>query len=200
MNFLAHEFLSFNNKELRVGNFLADFIRGNNLDKYPEGIKTGILLHRSIDVFTDQHPVVSRSKKRIYPFQRKYTAVVMDIYYDYFLAKNWSEFSNEKLEVFASSVYDDFWELRDYFPEKVVAFLPNMRENDWFTNYSSYWGINKALMSIARRAKHSNTIENSLADLKDLETELEKNFLLFFPQLVQLSDDFFEEKGLNKTM
>ena len=69
MNFLAHEFLSFNNKELRVGNFLADFIRGNNLDKYPEGIKTGILLHRSIDVFTGFH--YNKESLRV-TFERKH--------------------------------------------------------------------------------------------------------------------------------
>jgi acyl carrier protein phosphodiesterase len=76
MNFLAHEFLSQGNKGIRVGNFLADFIRGNDLEKYPKDVKTGILLHRSIDEFTDHHPVVSRSKKRLYALQGKYTAVV----------------------------------------------------------------------------------------------------------------------------
>jgi len=198
MNFLAHEFLSQKNKELRVGNFLADFIRGNDLEKYPKGIKKGVLLHRKIDSYTDSPPVVNQSKKRIYPFQRKYTAVVMDIYYDYLLAKNWGKFSNENLKDFASSVYDDFDELQVHFPEKVVAILPNMRKNDWFYNYQFYWGIEKALLSIEKRAHYSNNIGKALLHLQENEKELEQDFLAFFPDLIQCCEDFILNYDVNE--
>jgi len=199
MNFLAHQYLSRDHKEIRVGNFIADFIRGNQLESYSKGVRLGIALHRKIDEFTDSHELVHESKRLLHPRQGKYSSVLLDIYYDYFLAKNWDKYSDEPLKEFAAGVYQDFNDNQEVFPPKVQPILPSMRENDWFYNYGSYWGINKALMSIARRARHNNTIENSLQDLKDLETELEKNFLLFFPKLIQLSNDFFEEKGLNRT-
>lgn len=196
MNYLAHQFLSGKNKEIRVGNFLGDFMKGKELEEFPQTIQAGIELHRLIDAFTDTHEVVHRSKKLLHPKQGKYSSVLLDVYYDYFLAKNWENFSEQPLEEFATSVYDDFWELREFFPEKVVSFLPNMRENDWFSNYRSYWGINKALQSIARRTKYSNTIKDSLLHLQELEKELEADFLIFMPELKQKCDDFLKEKGL----
>jgi acyl carrier protein phosphodiesterase len=196
MNFLAHEYLSKHHKGIRVGNFLADFIRGNNLEEYSEEVQFGIELHRKIDEFTDSHELVHESKRMLHSRQGKYSSVLLDIYYDYFLAKNWSKFSDQPLMEFATSVYDDFWEMREVFPEKVVNFLPAMREQNWFYNYQFYWGIDKALQSIARRAKYSNTIKNSLKDLQELETVLEEKFLLFFPELKKMANDFLEEHNL----
>lgn len=196
MNFLAHEYLSKHHREIRVGNFLADFIRGNNLEKYSKEVQLGVELHRKIDEFTDSHELVHESKRMLHPRQGKYSSVLLDIYYDYFLAKNWNKFSEEPLQEFATSVYDDFWEMRKVFPEKVVKFLPNIRKQNWFYNYQFYWGIDKALHSIARRAKYSNTIKNSLQDLQELETELEANFLIFFPELEKMAFDFLAEHNL----
>jgi acyl carrier protein phosphodiesterase len=196
MNFLAHEYLSKHHREIRVGNFLADFIRGNNLEKYSKEVQLGLELHRKIDEFTDSHELVHESKRMLHPRQGKYSSVLLDIYYDYFLAKNWNKFSEEPLQEFATSVYDDFWEMRKVFPEKVVKFLPNMRKQNWFYNYQFYWVIDKALHSIARRAKYSNTIKNSLQDLQELEIELEANFLIFFPELEKMAFDFLAEHNL----
>ena len=109
MNFLAHEYLSKQHKGIRVGNFLADFIRGNDLENYSEEVKLGIELHRKIDEFTDSHELVDASKKLLHPRQGKYSSVLLDIYYDYFLAKNWSKFTDQPLKEFATIVYDDFW-------------------------------------------------------------------------------------------
>lgn len=196
MNYLAHQYLSGCNKEIRIGNFLGDFMKGKELTDFPRTIQIGITLHRIIDEFTDTHPLVARSKKLLHPRQGKYSSVLLDVYYDYFLAKNWTLYSHIPLEEFAKSVYDDFWELKTYFPKKVVEFLPHMRENDWFSNYKTYWGINKALQSIGRRANYSNTIQNALTDLQELEEELEKDFLIFFPELVARCEEYFKEQKL----
>lgn len=196
MNYLAHQYLSGCNKEIRIGNFLGDFMKGKELTDFPRTIQVGITLHRIIDEFTDTHPLVARSKKLLHPRQGKYSSVLLDVYYDYFLAKNWTLYSHIPLEEFAKSVYDDFWELKTYFPKKVVEFLPHMRENDWFSNYKTYWGINKALQSIGRRANYSNTIQNALTDLQELEEELEKDFLIFFPELVARCEEYFKEQKL----
>ncbi len=196
MNYLAHQFLSGSNKTIRIGNFLGDFMKGKELDDFPATIQQGISLHRIIDEYTDTHPIVERSKKLLHPRQGKYASVLLDVYYDYFLAKNWNLYSSITLEQFAASVYDDFWELKQYFPQNVIDFLPAMREQDWLTNYRSYWGINKALENIRRRAKFSNTIQYALQDLQELESELEKDFLLFFPELQERCDDYLRQNGL----
>ena len=190
MNFLAHQHLSQQYKGIRAGNFLADFIRGNDLEKYPEEVQLGIKLHRKIDEYTDTHPIVSRSKHRLYKYQGKYTSVIMDIYYDYFLAKKWVNYSDEKLNEFSQTVYADFEEMKLVFTEKIISILPAMKKNDWFYNYQFYWGIEKSLLSIARRAHFSNKIVDSLKHLKILEQELEKDFEEFYPQLMAMTIDF----------
>ena len=107
MNYLAHQFLSGTNKEIRVGNFLGDFMKGKDLEDFSGNILLGIELHRIIDEFTDTHEAVHRSKKILHSKQGKYASVLLDIYYDYFLAKNWSKYSEQPLKEFATSVYDD---------------------------------------------------------------------------------------------
>ncbi|MDD3273470.1 MAG: DUF479 domain-containing protein, partial [Bacteroidales bacterium] len=57
MNYLAHIYLSGSNRQLQVGNFIGDFVKGRKHENYPKGIQKGILLHREIDRFTDCHPL-----------------------------------------------------------------------------------------------------------------------------------------------
>ena len=94
MNFLAHVHLSENAlEEIQIGNFIADFIKNNSLEKYPTLVQKGIKLYRSIDYFTDQHLVVQESKSKLYEKYHKYAAVIIDVFYDHFLAKNWHLYS-----------------------------------------------------------------------------------------------------------
>ena len=95
MNHLAHFFLSGNDEDLAIGNFVADFITNRELPNYTEGVKRGIFLHRAIDAFTDSHLVVKQSTKRLHPFHHKYSPVIVDVYYDFLLAKNWDKFDNK---------------------------------------------------------------------------------------------------------
>jgi acyl carrier protein phosphodiesterase len=95
MNFLAHIYLSGDNDLLKIGNFMADSIRGHHYEDYPTEIRKGILLHRAIDSFTDMHPIYRQSKHRLHEKYGHYSGVIMDIFYDHFLAKNWNKYSNE---------------------------------------------------------------------------------------------------------
>ena len=104
MNHLAHFVLSNNDDDLAIGNFVADFITNRQLPNFTEGVQRGIWLHRAIDAFTDSHPVVKQSTKRLHPFHHKYAPVIVDIYYDFLLAKNWDKFyqlkiKNEELKI-----------------------------------------------------------------------------------------------------
>ena len=100
MNFLAHIYLSGDNDLIKIGNFMADGIRGKQYENYPLEIQKGIILHRAIDTFTDAHPIFRQSTKRLHNNYHHYAGVIVDILYDHFLAKNWNKYSDEKLEDF----------------------------------------------------------------------------------------------------
>ncbi len=99
MNFLAHIYLSGNDTDLIIGNFIADGIKGKKYKKFSPGIQKGILLHREIDTFTDAHPIVRQSTKRLHKNYGHYSGIIVDILYDHFLAKNWSRYSDVPLEI-----------------------------------------------------------------------------------------------------
>src|SRR3954470_8758842 len=106
MNFLAHQYLSGNNTDLMVGNFIADFVKGRlALQGFDKEIIKGIELHRAIDEFTDTHSVVTQSKNRLRPKYRHYSGVIVDVFYDHFLAKYWSQYHHDPLEDFADHIY-----------------------------------------------------------------------------------------------
>ena len=105
MNYLAHFLLSKQNEALIIGNFIADDVKGKQYKKYPEAVQQGILMHREIDSFTDSHPIVTNSKNLIRKFQKKYTPVVVDVFYDYFLARNFSNYSTFELNEFSLKIY-----------------------------------------------------------------------------------------------
>ena len=105
MNYLAHFFLSNNDENLIIGNYIADDVKGKAYLKYSSEIQKGILLHRKIDDFTDNHNVVDNSKSLIRHHQNKFTPVVMDVFYDYFLANNWSTYSEKELLEFTNQIY-----------------------------------------------------------------------------------------------
>src|SRR5580704_12124651 len=105
MNFLAHIYLSGNNHELMIGNFIADFVKGNKKNDYPDGIRKGIELHRAIDDYTDHHEITGRSKDRLRMKYHKYSGVIVDIYYDHFLAANFAQYSPKTLQQYSEDTY-----------------------------------------------------------------------------------------------
>ena len=131
MNFLAHIYLSGDNDFIKIGNFMADSIKGDNYNNYPEYIRKGILLHRSIDSFTDLHPVFRKSKHRLHDRYGHYSGVIMDIFYDHFLAKNWQDYHATRLPVYV----EDFYLLLKYnfelLPKRVQNFYPYMVSDNW---------------------------------------------------------------------
>src|SRR5437868_3644589 len=105
MNHLAHLYLSIESEEWMVGGFIADEVKGKNYQTYQKGIADGILLHRFIDEFTDEHSIVRQSKSHLRPQFGLFSGLIVDMYYDHFLAKNWSVYSPEPLRVFTERCY-----------------------------------------------------------------------------------------------
>ena len=144
MNFLAHIYLSKNNEEIMVGNFIGDFVKGNQLDEYSPAIQQGIRLHREIDHYTDNHEVVLQSKKKLREKYRHYAPVIVDVYYDHFLAKNWHQFSKVPLKEYTNSFYDTMVKYYNRIPKEVIHMLSYMSKDDWLFNYQYIEGMNKA--------------------------------------------------------
>jgi len=110
MNFLAHLYLSCDNEDLMIGNFIADFIRNKEVKDYSPEIQKGIFLHRQIDTYTDLHPMVKKGTHRLQKYHRKYSPVIVDVFYDYLLANNWERYSGKAWMIFAK-VFIKFWKI-----------------------------------------------------------------------------------------
>lgn len=184
MNFLAHCYLSGASEDILIGNFIADSVKGKDFENYNPGIIEGIRLHRLIDEYTDTHEIVKESKRRLSPAYGKYGAVVMDIFYDHFLAVAWKDYSAVELKDFVQHVYRVVDKYRDILPERVLEYLPYMVSQNWLYNYSTLEGIAKTLKGMAHRAKFESHMESSIEDLKKDYELYKHDFGHYFPQLI----------------
>ena len=193
MNFLAHAYLSFNNDQLLTGNMIADAVKGKEAENFPEEITRGILLHRSIDAYTDQHELVKRTRKIFYPVIKHYALVISDVIYDHFLGVNWNRFSNESLLNFSIRSYADLDKNIQYIPEKFARIFPYMKEDNWFTMYATRNGIHGTIERLSWRSKAFVWSKETIDIFENNYKELEGHFLEFFPQLVANSKDFLKD-------
>jgi acyl carrier protein phosphodiesterase len=198
MNFLAHIYLSGTNPKTMVGNFIGDFVKGRNvLEQFEADIAKGIELHRSIDEFTDHHPVVQISKMRLRPKYRHYAAVIVDIFYDHLLSRFWSNYHTEPLENFSHDVYKILQQHQNVLPMPVKSLLPYMIRDNWLLNYGTFDGIEKALTGISRRARHDSRMDESIHDLREYYEAFKSEFELFFPDLKKHSEQFLSDNNAN---
>lgn len=183
MNFLAHLYLSENHQQIIIGNLIADHIEGNRFKHYPEGIQKGIRLHRKIDTFTDTHNTVKKSKRKLNRRYRHYKGVIIDIFYDYFLAKNWKQYSQIPLDIYSLGIYELLSNNIVILPEKTKQILPYMIKYDWLYNYQFLDGIKDVLTGMNRRTQNKSQMNLAIDDLKTLEVEFEQDFTSFFKEL-----------------
>jgi acyl carrier protein phosphodiesterase len=183
MNFLAHLYLSCGSEQIMVGNFLADFVKAKETESYQRDICLGILLHREIDSFTNKHRQFAKSKKRLWQRHRHYSSVIVDIFYDHFLAKNWQNYSTISLEEFAHQAYAAIQRFEMILPQKARRVLPHMIANNWLTNYRKLEGIDRAMQGMARRASFPSEMSSAIEDLQNDYEGFENDFREFFPDL-----------------
>ncbi len=193
MNYLAHLYLSDNDKNIQLGNFMADAVKGKMYKNYSKGIQTGIILHRNIDSFTDNDIIVKQSKRRLHSRYRHYKGVIIDIFYDHFLAKNWSNYSSILLYDFSHSFYKTLEANIEILPEKIQYITPFIIKNDWLTNYATIEGIEKVLIGMNRRTSEVSQMHLSINDLKENYNDFENDFKLFFEKLRIFSADKLKE-------
>ncbi len=187
MNFLAHIYLSFDDKEITIGNFIADSIRGNKFQHLPHRIQQGIFLHRFIDTYTDSHKIPKKSSKRLHKNYSHYSRVIVDIFYDHFLAKNWSEYSDVPLDIYANNFYDNLEDHYKFLPDGTKRMMPYMISDNWLLNYANMEGIAKVLNGMNRRTQNKSKMNFAIVDLEQHYDDFEKEFTQFFKELIIFS-------------
>ena len=198
MNFLAHIYLSGEDDFVKIGNFMADSIRGSQYLDYPNSLQKGILLHRHIDSFTDSHPIYRKSKHRLHEKYGHYSGVIMDIAYDHFLAKNWSKYSNEKLEDYAADFYKLMQDNYEILTERTKGMLPYMIGRNWLVSYATIAGLEMILFQMDYRTKHRAHMQEAIVEIQNFYTEFESEFFQFFEELVLSCQQ--KLKGLNEIL
>jgi acyl carrier protein phosphodiesterase len=183
MNFLAHIYLSGSREDLLIGNFMGDYVKGSDYRKYPKGIQEGILLHRKIDYYTDSHPVTRLSREHVSQHYHKYSGIVIDIFYDYFLASNWDQYSSIPLPDFVDSVFELLKKYHEILPQGIKNWFPNFIRNNWLIAYSTIEGIEMVLHRMSSRTSLPEKTESGIHILRSKHKELLDEFNLFFPDI-----------------
>lgn len=184
MNYLAHIYLSFGDEEITIGNFIADSIRGNKHKHLPEKIQNGILLHRAIDTYTDKHPTVRQSTKRLHQNYSHYSGVIVDIFYDHFLAKNWLNYSDIPLPIYTENFYSLLENNYALLPIGVKRMMPYMIADNWLLSYANMDGISQVLNGINRRTENKSKMNFAILDLEEHYSLFENEFADFFEDLI----------------
>lgn len=185
MNFLAHLFLSGNNRDIKIGNFITDHIKGKIPSHYNEDILKGIELHKKIDRYTDNHPIVKQSIKRLRPRYKHYSSVIIDLYYDHFLALKWNQYTNIPLDEFARDTYFMLNQHYDILPAKTQRILPYMIKQNWLSGYRDINVMNNVFFGMSQRTRFNSGMENATIELIQYHHEFEEEFTAFFPQIIQ---------------
>jgi len=185
MNHIAHCFLSFDDPEVLLGNFIGDFVKGRHWEGYPPGIQKGILLHRHIDSFTDGHSGTLAHARLLRPIVGRYASPILDILYDHLLYRNWAVYASKTFDAFAEKVFTDLEEHHAHMPEPLFDRWPRMLEGRFLYAYATPESLDRVLHGFILR-NHIPADSDALSAYfwSHLET-FDNGFNLFFPDLVQ---------------
>jgi acyl carrier protein phosphodiesterase len=175
-----------------IGNFIADAVKGKELENYDVEIIKGIHLHRAIDTYTDQHPLFKQSSDLIRQKQGKFSGVVMDIFFDHFLAKNWIKYHNEDLRNFTNDFHQTLEIRKKELPPKIKMMMPILISEDWLYQYQFIEGIQNVCEGMSRRTRFESNMANAHYDLIENYKSLESNFNNFFQDIML----FVKDKGV----
>lgn len=172
---------------------MADNIHGNKPEDFPPLIHKGIILHRAIDTYTDAHPVFRQSTKRLHAVYHHYAGVIVDIFYDHFLAKNWTNYHEQPLAEYVAEFYQSLKDNNHLLSEGTKRIAPYMIEHDWLGSYATIDGIGRILMQMDNRTKNKSGMKQSVNELQEFYAEFEDEFTTFFASLKAFADEKLEE-------
>ena len=189
MNFLAHIYLAKHSEEAMLGAMLGDFVKADVSGKFNPQIELEIRLHRKVDVFTDSHPIVIAAKQSFDESRRRFAGIALDVFYDHVLANNWVSYSDVPLPDFTQRFYAGLIKYQAMLPANLAMLTPRMREQDWLGSYQDFAGVEIAITRISTRlSKNGHLLREGLIDLRANYAALSAGFELFFPELMQFSE------------
>jgi acyl carrier protein phosphodiesterase len=186
MNFLAHIYLSGDSREILIGNFIGDYVKGKKITGYPQEVKQGIMLHRKIDSFTDKHIITRSSRKIIAEKYGLYAGIVVDIYYDHFLSANWQQYSETPLREYIHDRYRLLDSGFSIFPAGVKSWFPYFIKSNWLETYTNFNGLNMVFRRMSYRTSLPDHAEYAVSQLKQNYDFLKENFIDFFAELREM--------------
>jgi acyl carrier protein phosphodiesterase len=158
MNFLAHALLAGDTPALIVGGVVGDWIKGALPGSLPDDLSRGVALHRAIDHYAESHPAFKRSRARVSPERRRYAGVLVDVFYDHLLARNWDDIHGQPLDEYCEAVYGLIRERLHDLPASAHPALALMEKQDWLSSYAHIEGIADVLARMSRRARQPNPL------------------------------------------
>ncbi len=193
MNYLAHIYLSGEDASIKIGNFIADGIHGKKYKVYPKSIQKGILLHREIDTFTDANPIFRKSTKRLHKNYSHYSGIIVDIFYDHFLAKNWKNYATLPLEEYVFYFYKLIQDNIAILPQRIQKMMPYMIADNWLVSYAKIEGIANVLKGMDTRTNHRSKMQFAINELTTYYEEFEAEFTAFFAEIMLFSKQKIKE-------
>jgi acyl carrier protein phosphodiesterase len=182
MNYLAHLHLGGQRPGQLLGSLYGDFVKGRLQGQFDPEVEAAIALHRRIDVFTDRHPLVDIALGRFSETRRRYAGIVLDVFFDHCLARDWTLYADRPLEQFTADVYHVLSRERQL-PERLAKIAPHMVANDWLGSYREFEVLEQVLRGISRRLTKPEELAGAMAELRRLYEPLSEDFSLFYPQL-----------------
>lgn len=184
MNYLAHAFLAGPQPASRLGGLLGDFVKGpleSIARHYPHDVVTGIALHRRIDSYADRHPAFRRSRQRVSALRRRFSGVMVDMFYDHLLARHWTAYCTQPLEAFSAEIYALLATNQMLLPARLAQALPGMRRDDWLASYRGIDAIGSALDRMSRyRLRRANPLAGAAEELHAGYAGYQADFRIFF--------------------
>ncbi|MBB5020327.1 acyl carrier protein phosphodiesterase [Chitinivorax tropicus] len=197
-NYLTHLCLAEDTPTGRVGNLLGDFIKLRQAAHLPMALQRGLILHQAMDGFTDRHPIVLRSKARISSLRRRYAGILIDIFYDHFLASHWQQYHPTPLLAFTHQIYDELAAFEPVLPDRLRSIRPIMSAENWLLNYQHLDGIESTLQRFAiHRLKQPSTLGTGVIELTEHYVGLGEDFQQFFPALQAFTQAWHQAQPIN---
>lgn len=187
MNYLVHLYLAGPDAELRLGGLMGDFVKGPLDQRYPPGIVAGLRLHRRIDALAAVSPHCRASRQRLHPRFGHTRAVLVDIFYDHFLAMHWHDYHPQRLAEYAADTYRLLAAHRDLLPAGLARIALRMAEHDWLTSYRERASVEIALTRIAARLSRPTALGEGAVELDRCGAELFEDFRGFMAEAQELA-------------
>ena len=190
MNYLVHLYLAGEDPELQLGGLMGDFVKGPIPADYPERLALGLRLHRRIDSLAQNSPHTRLSRQRLHSKFGHGRGIIVDIFYDHFLASSWADYSSEPLANYADKVYQLLQQRDAELPADLQRVAARMIEHNWLVSYQHRWVVGRALKQIAKRLSRPLPLAEGIDDLAAHDALFRQDFKGFMNE----ATDFVKEE------